>query len=47
MDQLIKRARPRRPIDGIIVAVPVTGLFERSSEEIDEQARRLRRRLNE
>jgi type VI secretion system protein ImpL len=44
---LLQRSRPKGPIDGLIVAVPVTTLLGRSPAEREEQARTLRRRINE
>lgn len=45
--RLIRRARNRLPIEGVIVAVPVTKLLRWSPRELEEDARKLRRRLNE
>ena len=44
---LIKRFRPRRPLDGLIVAVSCTDLLGTNKESVDETARKLRARLDE
>jgi hypothetical protein len=44
---LLQRSRPKGPIEGLIVAVPVATLLGRSPAEREEQARTLRRRINE
>lgn len=44
---LLHRSRPKGPIEGLVVAVPVTSLLGRSAADLEEQARTLRRRINE
>lgn len=45
--RLVRRARPRLPLEGLIVAIPVTSLLGKSPRELEDAARRLRRRFNE
>lgn len=45
--QLLRRARPRRPLNGVLVAVSIADLLALSSEEIAAHARVLRARLDE
>jgi len=44
---LLKRFRPKRPLDGVIVAVSSTDLLGVNAEQIDETAKKLRQRLDE
>lgn len=44
---LLKRFRPKRPLDGLIVAVSCTDLLGTNVEQIDETAKKLRSRLDE
>src|SRR5688572_17917039 len=44
---LLKRFRPKRPLDGLIVAVSCTDLLGTNAEHIDETAKKLRARLDE
>jgi type VI secretion system protein ImpL len=44
---LLKRFRPKRPLDGLIVAISCTDLLNGSAEQIDETAKKLRARLDE
>lgn len=44
---LLKRFRPKRPLDGLIVAVSCTDLLGTNAEQIDETAKKLRARLDE
>ena len=44
---LLRRSRPKVPLDGLIVAVPIDSLFGKSPEEMTTQAHTLRRRINE
>jgi type VI secretion system protein ImpL len=43
---LLKKTRPKKPINGILLAVPVTDL-QKSEEEIGDLARTLRERIDE
>lgn len=44
---LIKRYRPKRPLDGLIVAISSTDLLGVNAEQLDETAKKLRGRLDE
>jgi type VI secretion system protein ImpL len=44
---LLKRFRPKRPLDGLIVAISCTDLLGTNAEQIDETAKKLRARLDE
>jgi hypothetical protein len=44
---LLRKARPRRPINGLILAVPVTQILGRNSTDLIESAKEIRRRINE
>jgi type VI secretion system protein ImpL len=44
---LLKRFRPKRPLDGLIVTVSCTDLLGTNAEQIDETAKKLRTRLDE
>jgi type VI secretion system protein ImpL len=44
---LLKRNRPRKPINGLLVALSVTDLAGASEEQIDGIARRMRARIDE
>ncbi len=43
----VRKHRPRRPINGLLLAVSLTELVGASDEQISELAKRLRERLNE
>jgi len=45
--QLLKKYRPRRPINGIIVTVSVSDLLEQTPAQIEAQANALRKRIQE
>lgn len=45
--KLVRKSRSKRPIDGIVVALSAPRLLESSPSELEEQARVLRRRVNE
>jgi len=45
--QLLVRSRPRRPLDGVLVAVSITDLLEFTPEQLLEHARTLRARVVE
>ena len=44
---LLREARPGCPVDGVIVVVPAASLLRPRGGDLDEEARELRRRLNE
>jgi type VI secretion system protein ImpL len=44
---LLKRFRPKRPLDGLIVTISCTDLLATNAEQIDETAKKLRSRLDE
>ena len=44
---LLRKYRPLKPINGVIVAISVTDLMEATDEQIDSYARRLRERIDE
>lgn len=44
---LLKRHRPRRPLDGVIVTLSASDLLGANPEQIDENAKKLRARLDE
>jgi type VI secretion system protein ImpL len=44
---LLKRYRPKRPLDGLIVAISCSDLLAGNAEQIDENAKKLRARLDE
>ncbi len=44
---LLRRSRPKLPLNGLVVAVPVPTLLSQSGEELDQKAHTLRRRINE
>jgi type VI secretion system protein ImpL len=44
---LLKRFRAKRPLDGLIVAISATDLLAANAEQIDENAKKLRARLDE
>ena len=45
--RLIRQEGPKRPLNGVLVTVPVTSLLGKSPKEIEASAHELRRRLNE
>ena len=45
--RLVRGARPGMPVNGVVVAVPATSLLGRSASDVEENARQLRRTLNE
>ncbi len=45
--RLVRSARPDCPVNGIVVTIPVTSLLGRSADALEEDARQLRRNLNE
>jgi len=45
--RLLRRTRPKRPVNGIVVAVSATRLLTAGAAALEEDARTLRRRLNE
>ncbi|HBZ69693.1 MAG TPA: hypothetical protein DEP35_08190, partial [Deltaproteobacteria bacterium] len=45
--RLVRGVRPGVPVTGIVVAVPATSLLGRSVSDVEENARQLRRTLNE
>jgi hypothetical protein len=45
--RLARGARPGMPVNGVVVAVPATSLLGRSVSDVEENARQLRRTLNE
>jgi len=45
--QLLKKYRPRRPINGAIVTVSIADLLQQSATELEQQAAALRARLRE
>lgn len=45
--QLLKRHRPKRPLDGVIVAISASDLLGSNAEQLDETAKKLRARLDE
>jgi type VI secretion system protein ImpL len=45
--QLLKKSRPRRPINGVIVTVSVADLLQQSGAELDKQALAVRSRIQE
>ncbi|HXY96464.1 MAG TPA: type VI secretion system membrane subunit TssM [Steroidobacteraceae bacterium] len=45
--ELLRRSRPRRPLNGVLVALPVADLLELSSEGLIAHARLMRSRLDE
>ena len=45
--RLVRGARPGMPVNGVVVAVPATSLLGRSVSDVEENARQLRRTLNE
>jgi type VI secretion system protein ImpL len=45
--ELLRRSRPRRPLNGVLVALSVADLLELSSEGLIEHARVMRSRLDE
>jgi type VI secretion system protein ImpL len=44
---LLKRFRPKRPLDGLIVTISSTDLLGNNADQIDETAKKLRARLDE
>ena len=44
---LLRRSRPKIPLDGLVIAVPLPTLFGRSVDELMTQGHTLRRRINE
>jgi type VI secretion system protein ImpL len=44
---MLKKYRPEKPINGVIVAISVTDLMEATDEQIDSYAKRLRARIDE
>jgi len=44
---LLKRFKPKRPLDGLIVAIASTDLIGTNPEQVDETAKKLRARLDE
>ncbi|MFO0672253.1 MAG: type VI secretion system membrane subunit TssM [Polyangiaceae bacterium] len=44
---LLKRYRPAKPVNGVIVSISITDLLEANEEQIDAYARRLRARIDE
>jgi type VI secretion system protein ImpL len=44
---LLKRFRPKRPLDGLIVTISCTDLLGTNADQIDEIAKKLRARLDE
>jgi type VI secretion system protein ImpL len=44
---LLKRFRPKRPLDGLIVTISCTDLLGTNADQIDETAKKLRTRLDE
>jgi type VI secretion system protein ImpL len=44
---LLKRFRPKRPLDGLIVTISCTDLLGANADQIDETAKKLRSRLDE
>jgi hypothetical protein len=45
--KLVRKSRPKRPIEGIVVALSAPRLLESGPSDLEEQARGLRRRINE
>jgi hypothetical protein len=45
--KLLRKTRPKRPINGIVLTLPVTTLLGRDEATLVEMAKELRRRLNE
>lgn len=45
--KLLKRYRPRRPINGVIVTVSITDLLQQPSAQIEAQANAIRKRIQE
>ena len=45
--KLMRKARPKRPLNGLVVCVPAVRLLTASAGELEEDARSLRRRFNE
>ncbi len=45
--QLLKKFRPRRPVNGVILAISVSDLLQESSQEREKHAAKLRARLQE
>ncbi|HEX3343879.1 MAG TPA: type VI secretion protein IcmF/TssM N-terminal domain-containing protein, partial [Polyangiaceae bacterium] len=44
---MLRKYRPQKPINGVIVAISVTDLMEATDEQIDSYAKRLRARIDE
>jgi type VI secretion system protein ImpL len=44
---LLKRYRPQKPINGVLVGISITDLLEANDEQIEAYARRLRARVDE
>ncbi len=44
---LLKKYRPQKPVNGVIVSVSITDLLESNEEQLDAFARRLRSRVDE
>src|SRR5439155_4412258 len=44
---LLKKSRPRRPVNGVLVTISVADLLQQSPAEADEHARALRARIQE
>lgn len=44
---LLKRYRPKKPVNGVLVSISITDLLEANEEQIDDYARRLRGRVDE
>ena len=45
--RLLRKTRPKRPTNGIVVVLPAVRLLTASAPQLEEDARNLRRRLNE
>lgn len=45
--RLLKKYRPRRPINGIIVTVSVSDLLQLNAPQLEEQANKIRKRIQE
>src|SRR5205085_1007443 len=45
--KMLKKNRPRKPVNGVLIAVPITDLMDADGDQLDDMAARIRARVDE